>query len=63
MFDKIYVSPQVKRIVIISNKHGICDLKNDLTVRKLVNIRKISKPHRIIAQRPVPLPKSKFCQY
>ena len=23
MFDKIFVSPQVKRIVIISNKHGI----------------------------------------
>ena len=26
MFHKIFVSPQVKRIVIISNKHGIYEL-------------------------------------
>ena len=30
MFDKIFVSPQVKRIVIISNKHGIYDLPHEL---------------------------------
>ena len=30
MFDKILVSPQVKRIVIISNKHGIYELPHDL---------------------------------
>ena len=37
MFDKIFVSPQVKRIVIISNKHGIYELlhklPNDLRLR------------------------------
>ena len=27
MFDKIFVSSQVKRIVIISNKHGIYELE------------------------------------
>ena len=41
MFDKIYVSPQVKRIVIISNKHGIQELShelpNDLRLRTLGN--------------------------
>ena len=29
MFDKILVSPQVKRIVIIINKHGIYELSHD----------------------------------
>ena len=41
MFDKIFVLPQVKRIVIISNKHGIYelphDLPNDLRLRTLGN--------------------------
>ena len=37
MFDKIFVSPQVKRIVIISNKHGIYELPNDLRIRTLGN--------------------------
>ena len=47
MFDKIFVSLQVKRIVIISNKHGIYELPhelpNDLRLRKFGNIKKISK--------------------
>ena len=30
MFVKIFVSPQVKRIVIISNKHGIYELLHEL---------------------------------
>ena len=55
MFSKIFLSSQVKRGVIISNKHGIYelphevlrDLKQDLRI--LVNIRKISKFHRVIA--------------
>ena len=50
MFDQSFLSPQVKRTVIISNKHGKYelfrklpnDLRNDLT--KLENISKISKP-------------------
>ena len=41
MFDKIYVLPQAKRIVIISNKHGIYELPhelpNDLRLRTLGN--------------------------
>ena len=53
MFDKIFVSPQVKRIVIISNKHGIYDLPyelpNDLRLRKYQDLRTPSK--------------LKFCQY
>ena len=64
MFDKIFVSPKVKRIVIISNKHGIYELPhelpNDLRLRTLGNIKKISKPRRIIARCSVLLPKIKF---
>ena len=41
MFDKIFVSPQVKWIVIISNKHDIYklphDLPNNLRLRALGN--------------------------
>ena len=41
MFDKIFVSTQAKRIVIISNKHGIYELPhelpNDLRLRTLGN--------------------------
>ena len=41
MFDKTFVSPQVKRIVIISNKHGIYELPqklpNDFRLRTLGN--------------------------
>ena len=55
MFDQIFLSPQVKRSVIISNKHGIYELPNDArlrnlkNLRELGNIRKASKRHRIIA--------------
>ena len=74
MFDKIFVSPQVKPIVIMSNKHVIIskkhgiyelahDLPNDLRFRRLGNIKKISKLHRIIAWCSVLLSKLKFCQY
>ena len=39
MFHQIFLSPQGKRIVIISNKHGIYELPqellNDLRLRKL----------------------------
>ena len=41
MFDKILMSSQVKRIVIISNKHGIYELpqelSSDLRLRNLGN--------------------------
>ena len=47
-----FLLPQVKRSVIISNKDGIYklshELPNELRLRKLGNIRKISKSYRII---------------
>ena len=52
MFYQISFSPQVKRSVIISNKGGIYELPhelpNNLRLRKLGNIRKLPKFHRII---------------
>ena len=47
MFYEIFLSPQVYRWVIITYKHGIYELPhelpNDLRLRKLGNIRKVSK--------------------
>ena len=41
MFDEIFLSPQVKRVVINNNKHGIQELPhelpNDLSLRTLEN--------------------------
>ena len=52
MFDEIFLSPQVKRILIISNNHGIYELPqeltNDLKLKKLRKInKKISKLDRL----------------
>ena len=56
-----FFSPQVKRSVIISNKHSIYELPhelpNDLRLRSSENRKRISKSHRIIAQCPVSPPK------
>ena len=49
MVEQIFASLRVKRSVIIGNKHGMYELPNDLGLGKLGNIRKNSKPHRIIA--------------
>ena len=62
MFYQIFVSPQVKRCAITTYKHGIYklshELPNHLKLKKLGNIRKLSIPHRMIAQRPAqPTPK------
>ena len=61
MFYQIFFSPQVKRCAIITSKHSIyelpCELPNDLRLRdlrKIGNIRKVSKPHRMIGQCPAP---------
>ena len=58
------ISPQVKRSVIISNKHGIYELRhelpNDLRLTKLGKITKISKLDRIITQRPILPPNQKL---
>ena len=52
MFYQNFFSPQVKRWVIINYKHGIYQLPyqlpNDLRLRKLGNIRKVSKFYRMI---------------
>ena len=53
MFYQIFLSPQVKRWAIITYKHGIYELPhelpNDLRLRKLGNIKKVSKLDRMIA--------------
>ena len=58
MFDKIFVSPQVKRIVIISNKHGIYELPhelpNDLRLRKYQEDLKTLYNYSLV---PSPAPK------
>ena len=55
LFDKIFKSQQMKRIVIISNRHGTCDLPYELsnnlrlqTVGGLRSMKKISKHYRVI---------------
>ena len=51
MFYQIFLSSQVKQYAIITYKHGIelpQELPHDLTLRKLRNIRKVSKPNRMI---------------
>ena len=54
MFKKIFVAPQVKGGVIVSNKDGIYELPHNVLrnlkqdFRKLGNIRKISKFYRIL---------------
>ena len=54
MFQQIFLSLQVKRCAIITYKHSMYELPqelpNDLRLTKLGNIRKVSKPHRMIAQ-------------
>ena len=54
----------LKQWVIITSKHGIYELPhelpNNLRLRKIGNIRKVSKLHRIIASCPVSLPKTKI---
>ena len=50
---KIFLSLQAKQCSIITYKHGIYELPhelmNDLRLRKLRNMRKVSKPHTMIA--------------
>ena len=48
MFYQIFLSPQVKRWAIITYKHG------NYNLRKLRNIRRVPKPHKMIAQCPAP---------
>ena len=58
MFYQIFLSPQVKRWTMMTYKHGIYklphELWNDLGIRIWGNIRKVSKPHRMITQCPPP---------
>ena len=52
MFDQCFLSPQVKRSVIISNKHSIYklpqELQNDLRIRILGNLEISVKPENLI---------------
>ena len=58
MFYQFFLSPQVKRWAIITYTHCIGDLShelpNNLRLRKLGSIRKVSKRRRITAQSPAP---------
>ena len=60
-------SPQVKRSVIISNKHGIYELPNHFRLRILGKIRKISKTSQTYnpatSPRPLPPKKKQNCRY
>ena len=53
VFYQVFLSPQMKRCAVITYKHGIYELPhelpNDLRLKKLGNIRKVSKPHRMRA--------------
>ena len=64
MFYQLFLSPQVKQWAIITDKHGIYELPHELPndlklyeIRKLGNIRKVSKLNKMIAYYPVSLPK------
>ena len=63
LFDILHNFPFTKSETI-TYKHSIYEvlkeLPNDLRLRKLGNIRKVSKPHRMIAQRPAPSPPAKM---
>ena len=56
MFYQIFFPPQVKRWAIITYKHGIYELPHELPndLRLTINIRKVSKPHKMIAYAPSP---------
>ena len=56
MFNDTFVSPKMKRWAIITYKHGIYELTLELPnhlrlrdLRKLGNIKKVSKNGRVIA--------------
>ena len=49
MFHQTFLSRQVKQCAIITYKHGIYKLPNDLRLKKLGNIRRVIKLHRMIA--------------
>ena len=65
MFYEIFVSPQVKRRVILTYKHGIYVLSHQILkdLSKLGAIRKVSKPDSMTPQHPVPPPKRKLRQH
>ena len=49
IFYKIFLSPQVKRSVIFSNKHAIYELLHELLNDLRLRILEISELHRVIA--------------
>ena len=63
MFYQIFLSPQVKRSLIISNKLVYTSCRTTWDLRKLGKFWIMPNLHRSITQCPVFLPKRKFCQY
>ena len=63
-FDQIFLTPQVKGCAIITYKQGIYELPhelpNELRLRILGNIRKLSKLHRMIAHAQSPCQNESF---
>ena len=53
MFYQMFLLPLVKRCAIITYKHVMyelpLELRNDLRLRIFGNIRKVAKPHTMIA--------------
>ena len=50
MFYQIFLSPQLKRIVIISNKYlRVAERLKTYDLTKLGNIKKVSNLHRLIS--------------
>ena len=60
LFYQIFPAPRVKRCAIITYKHGkwvperLNSLTNSQTTKKLGNVRRVRKPHRMIAKFPAP---------
>ena len=52
MLYQIFLSPQVKSSVIISNEHGIYELPNDLSLRILGNYEMSKKSQNFIELKP-----------
>ena len=52
MFYQNFISPQVKRIVIISNKNGINELPNDIRLRILGNQERLIRSQILLELQP-----------
>ena len=64
MFWQTFPSPQVKRWAIITYKHSLHELHhnlpNNLRLRRVGNIGKVSKPHRVTPSPQAPCQNKNF---